>query len=113
MMSFEQYIVILFYAFFFSASVVQTIPNLCSMGFLRNPQAFLQVLKAALERTNCRFILFTAGYEPLDASIQAMGNTSSDCDGRQHFRSCADGVLLFDGRLFCFSGSEFLDHSIN
>lgn len=79
------------------------------MGFLHNPRAFLQVLKAALERTDCRFILFTAGYEPLDATIQAMINTSSDLDESRHFRSCTNGVFLFKDRLFCFSGSEFLD----
>eukprot|EP00268_Persea_americana_P063505 TRINITY_DN8241_c0_g2_i3.p1 TRINITY_DN8241_c0_g2~~TRINITY_DN8241_c0_g2_i3.p1 ORF type:complete len:343 (+),score=69.07 TRINITY_DN8241_c0_g2_i3:628-1656(+) len=76
-----------------------------SMGFLHNPRAFLQVLKAALERTDCRFILFTAGYEPLDATIQAMINTSSDLDESRHFRSCTNGVFLFKDRLFCFSGT--------
>ncbi|XP_077245796.1 UDP-Glycosyltransferase superfamily protein isoform X2 [Tasmannia lanceolata] len=48
-----------------------------SMGFLRNPRAFLLVLKAVLESSNYR----------------------------QHCNSKKDGTLLFSGRLFCFSGT--------
>ncbi|KAF3975516.1 hypothetical protein CMV_001229 [Castanea mollissima] len=39
-----------------------------SMGFLKNPQAFLHVLRTVIEITSYRFILFTAGFEALDAA---------------------------------------------
>lgn len=74
----------------------------CSMGFLKNPQAFLLVLRTVLETASYRFILFTAGYEPLDAAIQGIAaGTSSVLNQRQVVE---DGVSLFDGTLFCFSG---------
>ncbi|XP_044489741.1 sterol 3-beta-glucosyltransferase UGT80B1 isoform X3 [Mangifera indica] len=73
-----------------------------SMGFLKNPQAFLLVLRTVLETASYRFILFTAGYEPLDAAIQGIAaGTSSVLNQRQVVE---DGVSLFDGTLFCFSG---------
>uniref|UniRef100_A0A2N9HJX3 UBC core domain-containing protein n=1 Tax=Fagus sylvatica TaxID=28930 RepID=A0A2N9HJX3_FAGSY len=37
--------------------------SVCSMGFLKNPQAFLRVLQTVIEITSYRFILFTAGFE--------------------------------------------------
>jgi len=42
-----------------------------SMGFLRNPKAFLMVIKAVIESTDHRFILFTSGYQPLDSAIRS------------------------------------------
>ncbi|KAL2477519.1 UDP-Glycosyltransferase superfamily protein [Forsythia ovata] len=74
-----------------------------SMGFLRNPKAFLLVLGDVLDITSCKFILFTAGYEPLDAAIKMLaGKASSASDQVQ---SSKDETFLFDGRLFCFSGN--------
>ncbi|KAK6135417.1 hypothetical protein DH2020_030836 [Rehmannia glutinosa] len=73
-----------------------------SMGYLRNPQAFLRVLGNVLNITNHKFILFSAGYGPLDAAIKMFAQTlSSDSEQMQssEIQSC-----LFDGRLFCFSG---------
>uniref|UniRef100_A0A6N2KDD8 Erythromycin biosynthesis protein CIII-like C-terminal domain-containing protein n=1 Tax=Salix viminalis TaxID=40686 RepID=A0A6N2KDD8_SALVM len=70
-----------------------------SMGFLRNPQTFLQVIQTVLEITNYRFILFTAGYEPLDEAVQVIASESSHLDKRQYLE---EGLCLFDSRLFCF-----------
>ncbi|XP_021910089.1 LOW QUALITY PROTEIN: uncharacterized protein LOC110823898 [Carica papaya] len=72
----------------------------CSMGFLRNPQAFLQVLQTVLEITSYRFILFTDGYGPLDAAIRIIATESSSNERK----STDAGISLFDDRLFCFSG---------
>ncbi|KAJ4964839.1 hypothetical protein NE237_016688 [Protea cynaroides] len=73
-----------------------------SMGFLTNPRAFLRVIEVVLGITSYRFILFSAGYEPLDAAIQeiALEMGSSSYQGPDS----KDGILLFSGRLFCFSG---------
>uniref|UniRef100_A0A2P2JRD9 Sterol 3-beta-glucosyltransferase UGT80A2 isoform X4 n=1 Tax=Rhizophora mucronata TaxID=61149 RepID=A0A2P2JRD9_RHIMU len=68
-----------------------------SMGFLRNPQAFLWVIQAVLEMTNYRFILLTSGYEPLDEAVQLI---ASDVCHRQYI---GQGIFLFNGRLFCIS----------
>ncbi|KAJ0094663.1 hypothetical protein Patl1_15393 [Pistacia atlantica] len=76
--------------------------SIASMGFLKNPRAFLLVLRTVLETTGYRFVLSTAGYEPLDAAIQAIAaETSSFLNQSQIIE---DGVSLFDGTLFCFSG---------
>jgi hypothetical protein len=40
-----------------------------SMGFMKNPEGMLKVLKAVLEATNNRAILLTAAYPPLDLAI--------------------------------------------
>ncbi|KAF8411587.1 hypothetical protein HHK36_004143 [Tetracentron sinense] len=77
---------------------------LCSMGFLRNPLIFLRVLEAVLEITSYRFILFSAGYEPLDAAIQAIDTESSLCSDQKQYPK--DGILLFNGRLFCFASGS-------
>ncbi|KAG9456864.1 hypothetical protein H6P81_001372 [Aristolochia fimbriata] len=74
-----------------------------SMGFLQNPQAFLRVIREVLENTNYRFLLFTASYEPLTDAIQAF-NTEQFGFQQSKKSSCGDGILLFDNRLFCFSG---------
>jgi hypothetical protein len=41
----------------------------CSMGFMKNSEGMLKVLKAVLEATNNRAILLTASYPPLDLAI--------------------------------------------
>ncbi len=41
----------------------------CSMGFMKNPEGMLKVLKAVLEATNNRAVLLTAAYPPLDLAI--------------------------------------------
>ncbi|KAG5248524.1 sterol beta-glucosyltransferase UGT80A [Salix suchowensis] len=58
-----------------------------SMGFLRNPQTFLQVIQTVLEITNYRFIFYFIASE------------SSHLDKRQYLE---EGICLFDSRLFCF-----------
>ncbi|GLT27889.1 hypothetical protein SLA2020_028570 [Shorea laevis] len=72
-----------------------------SMGFMRNPKAFLRVLQTALQITCYRFILFTAGYEPLDSAIQEMATEVASISKGQ---LTENGISLFGGRLFCFSG---------
>ncbi|KAM7478888.1 hypothetical protein LguiA_027101 [Lonicera macranthoides] len=73
------------------------------MGFLRKPQAFLHVLQAVLHITTCRFILFSTGYEPLDAAIRAIATEGSSSSEQGEFSK--DGISLFCGRLYCFSGT--------
>lgn len=74
------------------------------MGYIVNPRAFLLVLKAVSERAAHRFILFSSGYEPLDAAIGLMGDESPTPVQRPQ-SGCAGGcALLFENRLFCFSG---------
>ncbi|KAH7657383.1 UDP-glucuronosyl/UDP-glucosyltransferase protein [Dioscorea alata] len=68
-----------------------------SMGYLTNPRAFLLVLKAVVEITNHKVVLFSAGYEPLDALIRS----SSE---QEQLTGSEDGISLFNNRLFCFSG---------
>lgn len=74
----------------------------CSMGFLKNAQAFLRLLQTVLEITNYRFILFTAGYIPLDAAIRAVAAESSPYATHKQFND--ECISLFNDRLFCFSG---------
>ncbi|KAK4846341.1 hypothetical protein QYF36_016114 [Acer negundo] len=76
--------------------------SVASMGFLENPRAFLLVLKRVLETTSYRFILFTAGYEPLNAAIQVFAMETSSFSNQRQFSE--DGITLFGGLLFCFSG---------
>ncbi|XVE94032.1 hypothetical protein REPUB_Repub01dG0245200 [Reevesia pubescens] len=73
-----------------------------SMGFMRNPQAFLRVLQTVLQITCYRFILFTAGYEPLDAAVEEIAYEASLVSNQRHL--IQNGISLFDCRLFCFSG---------
>ncbi|KAF3435186.1 hypothetical protein FNV43_RR22273 [Rhamnella rubrinervis] len=73
-----------------------------SLGFLKDPQAFLHVLQTVLEITSYRFILFTAGYEPLDAAIEIISDKASSHVTRHLSEDCHS---LFKDRLFCFSGS--------
>ncbi|CAO2820343.1 unnamed protein product [Amaranthus hypochondriacus] len=75
-----------------------------NFGFMRNPKGLLCSLEALIEKTNCRFILFTAGFEPLDVAIQviaAEGDSSSSCQSI----SLDNGVSLCNNRLYCFSSS--------
>lgn len=65
-----------------------------SMGFMKNPLAFLRILESVIQITGYRFILLTAGYEPLEAAI---------CTIAQEPASSV-GVSIFNGKLFCFSG---------
>uniref|UniRef100_A0A0E0JX81 Glycosyltransferase family 28 N-terminal domain-containing protein n=1 Tax=Oryza punctata TaxID=4537 RepID=A0A0E0JX81_ORYPU len=48
------------------------------MGFLRNPKAFLMVLKDVIEKTDYRFILFSSGYQPLDSAIQSVASSVAE-----------------------------------
>ncbi|TYJ03516.1 hypothetical protein E1A91_A12G033200v1 [Gossypium mustelinum] len=73
-----------------------------SMGLMRNPRAFLQVVRTVLEVTCHRFILFTAGYEPLDAAVQEIAHEASSISKQRWL--VQKGLSLFDNRLFCFSG---------
>lgn len=74
-----------------------------SMGFMRKPHLLLHVLKSVLEVTSYRFILFSSGYGPLDAATRVLAAETSSCSEKGEF--IKDGVSLFSGRLFCFSGS--------
>ncbi|XP_027331038.1 sterol 3-beta-glucosyltransferase isoform X2 [Abrus precatorius] len=72
-----------------------------SMGFLKDPCAFISVLQTVLNSTNYRFILFTAGYEPLESTVRTIAAEASF--GQKNWSE--DCVLLCNGRLLCFSGS--------
>ncbi|KAE8665156.1 XS domain-containing / XS zinc finger domain-containing protein-related-like protein isoform 1 [Hibiscus syriacus] len=77
-----------------------------SMGFMRNPRAFLDVVRTVLEVTCHRFILFTDGYEPLDAAVQEIAYEASSISNQRW--SVLKGISLFDSRLFCFSGKRIV-----
>ncbi|KAJ4717015.1 Sterol 3-beta-glucosyltransferase [Melia azedarach] len=79
------------------------VSSVASMGFLKNPQAFLRVLQTVLQTTNYRFILFTAGYEPLDAAIRLLASGKPSFSKQEQI--IQDGISLFDGKLFCCSGT--------
>ncbi|KDO50936.1 hypothetical protein CISIN_1g043283mg [Citrus sinensis] len=72
------------------------------MGFLKNPEAFLRVLQTVLHTTTYRFVLFTAGYEPLDTAIRVMAPGTSSILTQRVITQY--GISIFDGKLFCFSG---------
>ncbi|KAL4195505.1 hypothetical protein AMTRI_Chr05g73640 [Amborella trichopoda] len=85
----------------FSAPIFIGLNSIGRMGFMKNPQAFLELLKAVLEASDYRAILLSADYEPLnDAIMNMLGSDNNGCD-----RLSEDGVLLFYDRLFCFSGT--------
>ncbi|XP_073029484.1 uncharacterized protein [Primulina eburnea] len=73
-----------------------------SMGYLKNPRAFLKVLENALSITSCRFILFSAGYGPLDAEIKM--SAQKLLSPSEQLQLSEDQTCLFGGRLLCFSG---------
>jgi len=75
------------------------------MGFLRNPKAFLMVLKAAIESTDYRFILISSGYQPLDSAIRSIASSVTESSEAEASSLSDDSILLFNSRLFCFSGS--------
>ncbi|XP_037454187.1 sterol 3-beta-glucosyltransferase UGT80B1-like isoform X2 [Triticum dicoccoides] len=75
-----------------------------SMGFLRNPKAFLMVIKAVIESTDYRFILFSSGYQPLDSAIRSVASLAVESSVEAPALS-NDSTLLFNNRLFCLSGS--------
>jgi hypothetical protein len=75
--------------------------SVCSMGFLKNPQAFLRVLQTVIEITSYRFILFTAGFEALDAAVCMIAAKASCLSQRQLSEDCSS---LFNNHLFCFNG---------
>lgn len=72
----------------------------CSMGFVRDPIAFLRILQSVIQITGYRFIIFTAGYGPLDAAIWTIANRS-DSSEKQPLHV---GISIFNGKLFCYSG---------
>ncbi|KAJ0501256.1 putative sterol 3-beta-glucosyltransferase [Helianthus annuus] len=74
-----------------------------SMGFMRKPQLLLHVLQSVLKTTNYRFILFSSGYGPLDDATRLLAAETSPHSEKSEL--VKDGVSLFSGRLFCFSGS--------
>ncbi|CAN6859000.1 unnamed protein product [Brassica oleracea] len=68
-----------------------------SMGFMKNPLAFLRILESVIQITGYRFIILTAGYEPLEVAICTIAQEPVK-------RSLQEGVSIFNGKLFCFSG---------
>ncbi|GFP96363.1 sterol 3-beta-glucosyltransferase ugt80a2, partial [Phtheirospermum japonicum] len=72
-----------------------------NMGYLRNPQAFLRVIRNVLDITNHGF---TDGYRPLDAALKIYAQTPSS-SATEQMQSSEIKSCLFDGRLFCFSGA--------
>ena len=72
------------------------------MGFLKNPQAFLYVLRTVIEITSYRFILFTAGFEALDAAVRMIAAETSSCSSQTQLSE--DCISLFNCQLFCFTG---------
>lgn len=87
------------------SSIFIGLSSIGSMGFLKNSHAFLLVLRAVLETTSYRFILFTAGYDILDAAIQLISGGLSNSNELQNQTCSKNGTHLFDNRLFCFSGN--------
>ncbi|KAL8520999.1 hypothetical protein ACS0TY_011518 [Phlomoides rotata] len=79
-----------------------SLSSIGSMGYFRNPQMFLCVLWNVLNISSYRFILFSAGYGPLEAAIKIFAQTPSP--ESENMQSSEIQSSLFDGRLFCFSG---------
>ncbi|KAL9260707.1 Sterol 3-beta-glucosyltransferase UGT80A2-like protein [Drosera capensis] len=73
------------------------------MGFLKNSLAFLCVLQAVLEASTYRFILLSSGYEPLERAIRNIAVKQKHPSDKQEIYG--DCIVLFSGRLLCFSGS--------
>ncbi|XP_014755473.1 sterol 3-beta-glucosyltransferase UGT80B1 isoform X3 [Brachypodium distachyon] len=87
-------------------SAYSSMVSICrSMGFLRNPKAFLMVIKAVIESTDYRFILFSSGYQPLDSAIRFVASSVPESSELEATALSCDSTLLFNSRLFCFSGS--------
>ncbi|KAG6409189.1 hypothetical protein SASPL_132223 [Salvia splendens] len=73
-----------------------------SMGYFQSPQIFLRVLRNVLSISSHRFILFSAGYGPLDTAINMLAQRPPSAS--EQVQSSEIQISLFDGRLFCFSG---------
>ncbi|XP_020679797.1 sterol 3-beta-glucosyltransferase isoform X2 [Dendrobium catenatum] len=86
-------------------SIFIGLSSIGSMGFIRNPVAFLSVLEAVIKSTSYRFILFSAGYEPLDAAIRLFSGTSPSSENLSNPNCGKDCRLIFSDRLLCFSGT--------
>eukprot|EP01018_Ginkgo_biloba_P024285 Gb_26819 [translate_table: standard] len=91
-----------------------------SMGYIDNPEGMLLLLKAVLEASSYRIILFSAGHPPLDTAIQAFGgehlatdkiHDASSNDHQGNLKLIKDGLLLFNNRLFCYAGSSSIPYS--
>jgi len=85
-----------------------------SMGFMKNPEGMLKVLKAVLEATNNRAVLLTAAYPPLDLAIittfeheitQHLLPQVNAAGNKSNVSMLKGGVAIFNERLFCTSGS--------
>ncbi|XP_021286934.1 sterol 3-beta-glucosyltransferase UGT80B1 isoform X2 [Herrania umbratica] len=87
---------------FSSPPIFIGLSSIGSMGFIRNPQAFVRIIQTVLETTCYRFILFTAGYEPLESAVQEVACEASSFSNQRQL--IQNGISLFDSRLFCFSG---------
>ncbi|XP_031124577.1 sterol 3-beta-glucosyltransferase UGT80B1 isoform X2 [Ipomoea triloba] len=74
-----------------------------SMGFLKDPRAFLRVLGHVMEITSHRFILLSAGYKPLDDAIKMYAQEASS--GSEQTPCNEDGFFLFSSRLFSLASS--------
>ncbi|KAG6406814.1 hypothetical protein SASPL_134425 [Salvia splendens] len=73
-----------------------------SMGYFQSPQIFLRVLRNVLSISSHRFILFSAGYGPLDTAINLLSQRPQSAS--EQVQSSEIQISLFDGRLFCFTG---------
>ncbi|CAH9079634.1 unnamed protein product [Cuscuta europaea] len=82
-----------------------SLSSIGSMGFMTNPWAFLRVLGHVLDITSYRFILLSAGYEPLNDVIQLCAQESSSCSEQTPCNN-DDGVFLFSGRFLSLPGSS-------
>ncbi|CAI9103903.1 OLC1v1002494C2 [Oldenlandia corymbosa var. corymbosa] len=80
-----------------------SLSSIGSMGYMSNPKAFLQLLGRVINISSHQFLLFTAGYEPLDTTIKLFAEKELALSEQSQLSG--DGVSLFGGRLFCFSGS--------
>ncbi|XP_022642990.1 sterol 3-beta-glucosyltransferase, partial [Vigna radiata var. radiata] len=84
-----------------AAPIFIGLSSIGSMGFLKDPYAFICILQTVLSTTNYRFILFTAGYEPLESIVRRISTEASF-----ELKNCRDDcVPLCNGRLLCFFGS--------
>ncbi|BBG96084.1 UDP-Glycosyltransferase superfamily protein [Prunus dulcis] len=72
-------------------------------GIFKKPSSFSSTSPNVMEITGYRFILFTAGYMPLDTAIRAIVAESSSYVMHKQFND--ECLSLFNDRLFCFSGT--------
>uniref|UniRef100_A0A0D9VDM6 Erythromycin biosynthesis protein CIII-like C-terminal domain-containing protein n=1 Tax=Leersia perrieri TaxID=77586 RepID=A0A0D9VDM6_9ORYZ len=83
----------------FSKEIVECpgLSSIGSMGYLRNPKAFLMVLKAVIEKTDYRIILFSSGYQPLDSAIQSVASSVAESIAIHHAGSGSTAAALLAG----------------